>query len=146
MLITPQGQVINIEAGVNQRFRYKIPLGHEQEPWRTRIVMSTLPTMQLPRSMRFEGVKPVCTLETVLDGCDMKRRNQKWFHLRREYNEAEFDVKLLVGAGLKFEIWGQRGRKSRGHEEIEVEWEPVDPNTELPDTYDKYAMYPAGVA
>ena len=41
-------------------------------------------------------------------------------------NQAEFDVKLLIGTGLQFEIWGLQGRKSKGHGEIEVEWEAAD--------------------
>jgi len=89
--------------------------------------MSTLPPSHLPKSLKDEGVKAVCTVETVLDQCDMKRKNEKWYHLRKEYNQAEFDVKLLVGTGLRFEIWGQKGRRSRAHDEIEVEWEPADP-------------------
>jgi len=71
-------------------------------------------------------------METVLDPCDMQRKNSKWFHLRKEYNQAEFDVKLLVGTGLHFEIWGNQGRKSKGHEEIEVDWEL--PDEDMPTT------------
>lgn len=88
--------------------------------------MSTLPPGQLPKSLKHEGVKQVCTVETVLDSGDMRRKNNKWYHLRKEYNLAEFDVKLRIGTGLQFEIWGQQGCRSKGHEEIEVEWESPD--------------------
>ncbi|KAK5690909.1 hypothetical protein LTR97_012072 [Elasticomyces elasticus] len=121
-----RGDKVDVKQGINQRFRNKIALGREREAWRTAIVSSSLPTNQLPQSLRHEGVKQVCTIETVLDTHDMKRKNSKWYHLRREYNEAEFDVKLLIGTGLQFEVWGQDGKKSKSHDEIEVEWEVPD--------------------
>lgn len=94
--------------------------------------------------MRHEGVKPVCALETRLDDCDLKRKNNKWYHLRQVYNLAEFDVKLLIGTGLQFEIWGQQGRKSKTHEEIEVDWESADdPEPYVNGTKESYGMYKA---
>lgn len=131
LLNTRQGQVVDLKDGIHQRFRHKIPLGRERDPWRTKIVMSTMEPSQLPGSTKHDGVKQVCTVETALDPCDMTRKNHKWYHLRKEYNQAEFDVKLLVGTGLQFEIWGQQGRKSKGHEEIEVEWESPDDTTRI---------------
>ncbi|KAK4542172.1 hypothetical protein LTR36_007019 [Oleoguttula mirabilis] len=136
-----QGQVVDVKEGINQRFRYKIPLGRERDPWRTKIVMSTMPPGQLPRSTKHDGVKQVCTVETVLDTSDMRRKNNKWYHLRKEYNLAEFDVKLRIGTGLQFEIWGQQGCRSRGHEEIEVEWETPDAPTLAKAAYDVPTMY-----
>ncbi|KAK4902200.1 hypothetical protein LTR27_001103 [Elasticomyces elasticus] len=121
-----KGDKVDVQKGINHRFQKKIDLGRERDPWRTAIVSSSLPTNQLPRSLRYEGVKQVCTIETILDTQDMKRKNNKWYHLRREYNEAEFDVKLLVGTGIQFEIWGQDGKKSKSHDEIEVAWEVPD--------------------
>ncbi|KAK5734826.1 hypothetical protein LTR17_008596 [Elasticomyces elasticus] len=121
-----RGNMVDVKQGINQRFRNKIALGRERDPWRTAIVSSSLPTNQLPQSLRHEGVKQVCTIETVLDTHDMKRKNNKWYHLRREYNEAEFDVKLLIGTGLQFEVWCQDGKKRKSHDEIEVEWEVPD--------------------
>ncbi|KAK5125632.1 hypothetical protein LTR85_011906 [Meristemomyces frigidus] len=139
-----QGQVVDMKDGINQRFRYKIPLGHERDPWRTKIVMSTLSPGQLPKSTKHDGVKQVCTVETVLDTGDMRRKNHKWYHFRKEYNLAEFDVKLRVGTGLQFEIWGQQGCRSKGHEEIEVEWESPDGAPTLAKAaYDVPAMYRA---
>ncbi|KAK4957516.1 hypothetical protein LTR10_005481 [Elasticomyces elasticus] len=121
-----KGDKVDVQRGVNHRFQKKIDLGRERDPWRAAIVSSSLPTNQLPRSLRYEGVKQVCTIETILDTQDMKRKNNKWYHLRREYNEAEFDVKLLVGTGIQFEVWGHDGKKSKSHDEIEVAWEVPD--------------------
>ncbi|TKA82165.1 hypothetical protein B0A55_02029 [Friedmanniomyces simplex] len=137
-----QGDKIDVKQGINQRFPFKIPLGCERDPWRTKIVMSSMPANQLPRSLRHEGVKQVCTVETVLDTVDMKRKNNKWYHLKTEYNEAEFDVKLLIGTGLHFEIWGQEGKNSKSHEEIEVEWEvPHDMDVKTSGAHDGRGMY-----
>ncbi|KAH9836420.1 Hsp70 family chaperone [Teratosphaeria destructans] len=121
-----QGQLVSIKDGVSQRFRHKVALGREREPWRTKIVTSSLPPDQLPRSLKSGGVQQVCTVETVLDASDMVLRNDKWYHLRKMYSIAEFDVRLLVGTGLHFEIWGRKGCMSRGHEEIAVHWEMPD--------------------
>ena len=52
-----QGQEIDVKEGIKHHYRLKIDLGKEQIPWKTQIVMSTLPTGQLPRSMKHPGVK-----------------------------------------------------------------------------------------
>ncbi|KAM3417239.1 hypothetical protein BST61_g5498 [Cercospora zeina] len=121
-----QGQIVDVKDPLVQRFRHKTQFGRQREPWRTTIVTSNLPPGQLPRSAKHPAVKHVCEIETVLDSCDMSLKNNKWYHLRKMYHHAEFDVKLFVGTGLHFEIWGQQGRKSKGHEEIEVDWEAID--------------------
>jgi hypothetical protein len=52
-----QGQVIHVKDGIKHHYRLKIDLGKEQIPWKTHIVMSTLPSGQLPRSMKHPAVK-----------------------------------------------------------------------------------------
>ncbi|RMZ30863.1 hypothetical protein D0859_05021 [Hortaea werneckii] len=138
-----QGELVNINEGKSRRFRNKIPPGHEHHPWRTQIYMSDMPPHQLPRSIRNKGVDSVCTVEAALDPCDMRLKNHRWYHYRKCYYEAEFSVKMLVGTGLQFEIWGQKGCKSTSHEEIEVQWAPADepaPQKQLVD--ETPAMYP----
>ncbi|KAK5129854.1 hypothetical protein LTR08_002762 [Meristemomyces frigidus] len=124
-----RGQKVGVDEGIVQRFQYKIRVGQEREPWRAKIVMSTMPPTQLPRSAKHEGVRQVCTVETVLDNRDMKPKNNKWYHVRKMYNQAEFDVKLNIGTGLQFEIWGHGGRRSYNHDKIEVEWQPAEDAT-----------------
>lgn len=105
--------------------------------------MSDLPSHQLPRSIRNKGVSSVCTVEAALDSCDMKLKNHRWYHCRKCYYEAEFSVKMLVGTGLQFEIWGQNGRKSRSHDEIEVQWASADDSAPQKHWVDETpAMYP----
>lgn len=98
-------------------------MGNEGNPWKTHIVMSSVTPSQLPQSMKHDGVKEVCVVETILRPQDMKRKNHHWYNLRKEYNLAEFDVRILIGAGLKFEIWSKDGVRSRDHDDIEVQWE-----------------------
>lgn len=112
-----QGQTVRADTAISERYRYKIPLGKENEPWRTYIVMSALPVDQLPRSLRYEGVKELCSVETVLKACDMKRKNHRWYNLKKEYNLADFEVRLLIGTGLRFEICGTDGVRSMEHDE-----------------------------
>lgn len=104
-------------------------MGQEDNPWKTRIVMSKLPANQLPSSMRGEGASEVCAVEVVLNHGDMKRKNRHWYNLGKEYNRAEFEVRMLIGAGLRFEIWSKDGLRSKTHDEIEVEWESADGKT-----------------
>ena len=118
-----KGQLIHIKEGISRRFRHKITLGQEKKPWHTKVVMSSMHPNHLPHIAKHEGVRQVCTVETVLDLCDMEYKNDKWYHRRKTYRLAEFDVKLRVGAGLHFEIWGHRGCKSKAHDEIDVQWE-----------------------
>jgi hypothetical protein len=56
----------------------------------------------------------------------MELKNNKEYQLKKPFKLAEFDVRMLVGTGLHFEIWGKQGVKSKGHEEIEVEWDYAD--------------------
>ena len=65
------------------------------------------------------------------------------YHYRKCYYEAEFSVKMLVGTGLQFEIWGQNGCKSTSHDEIEVQWAPADDPAQQKQLVDETpAMYP----
>lgn len=105
-------------------------MGQERMPQKTKIVMSTLERTSLPKSLpkaRTTGgdVRELCEIETVLDPGSLSRKNQHWWHLRKEYSLAEFRVKLLVGTGLKFEILNKDGRCAKTNEEIPVTWEPV---------------------
>lgn len=48
----------------------------------------------------------------------MKRKNRHWYNLKQEYNLAEFLVRMIVGTGLRFEIWSLDGQiRSQRHEE-----------------------------
>ena len=109
--------MVRADAGVSEKYRYKVAMGKEAEPWRTHIVMSALPAARLPSSLRREGVRVVCSVDTVLQTSDLRRKNHRWYHLKKEYNMAEFEIKMLVGTGLRFEIWGSNGVRSREHGE-----------------------------
>lgn len=65
--------------------------------------------------MKHHGARLVCTVETVLEDKDMKRKNNRWFDLGREYNLADFQIRLVAGAGLRFEIWTPDGLRSKEH-------------------------------
>jgi ABC-type xylose transport system substrate-binding protein len=41
--------------------------------------MSSLPAIQLPRSMKRAGVKTVCAVESVILDSDMKLKNRHWY-------------------------------------------------------------------
>ena len=112
--------------GASQNYRLKLDMGKEREPWRTRIVMSTLPPDRLPSSLKRDGAREVCGVETMLNPRDMKRKNRHWYSLGREYNRAEFEVRMLIGTGLRFEIWSKDGIRSREHDEIQIDWQAVD--------------------
>lgn len=96
------------------------------DPWNTRIVMSHMPANQLPTTLRQDGAREICAVETTLNPRDMKRKNRHWYNFGREYNRAEFEVRMLIGAGIRFEIWSNDGIRSRESDEIEVQWESVD--------------------
>ena len=118
---------MHADCGKSERYRLKLEMGRERQPWQLRIVASSLPAYQLPVSLARAGAKEVCAVEAVLDPRDMQRKNRHWYNLGREYNRAEFEVRMLVGAGLRFEIWNKDGmRRSRTHQEIEVQWQGVE--------------------
>jgi len=87
------------------------------------MVMSTLPVAELPRSLKKEGAKPVCAVESVLSHRDMKKKNRHWYNRGPEYYRAEFDMKVIIGAAdLKFEMLGKDGVVSKPHSEVQVQW------------------------
>lgn len=71
--------------------------------------------------MKHNGVKEVCSVEAMLEPTDMKRKNQRWYQLKQEYNLAEFDVRVLADVGLRFEILSKDGGR-RGEGDVEVRW------------------------
>lgn len=42
---------------------------------------------------------------------------------------ADFSVRMVVGAGLKFEILNKDGQCAYKHDEVAVSWEPVMANS-----------------
>lgn len=119
--------MVDADWGKEHRYRRKIDLGQEQLAHKTTIVVSTSQSDFLPKSLSKprEGVRELCEIQTVLDSGSLSRKNHKWWNLRKEYNLAEFRVRLLVGSGLKFEILNKDGKCAKVHDEISVEWEPV---------------------
>lgn len=133
---------MDADWGREYRYRTKIEVGREQEPQRTKLVVSTSARDALPKSLsraHTRGGVRVCEIMAVLDQSSLRRKNHRWYHLRKEYNLAEFSVKLLVGAGLKFEIVNKDGRCAHKHDELPVNWEPFvakrDLDQTIPDIY-----------
>ena len=73
----------------------------------------------------------MCQIEFVLDQNDLKLKNRHWYQFRPKYYRAEYEVRAIIGTGLKFQIWGRNGLKSKDHDEIEVLWQPVSANQKL---------------
>jgi len=142
--IIKKGDVVHADWGREHKYRHKIEMGREQEPQRTKIVTSTSGRNTLPKSLpkaqSGDGVS-VCDIVAVLDQSSLRRKNTRWYHLRKEYNLAEFSVRLVVGTGLKFEILNKDGRCAHKHDELPVRWEPVmanndrDPDGRSPEMY-----------
>jgi hypothetical protein len=121
---------VHADWGQEHKYRKKIQMGDERMPQKCKIVMSTtsdrasLPK-SLPKAQTRGDVRELCEIETVLDPGSLSRKNQHWWHLRKEYSLAEFRVRLLVGTGLRFEILNKDGRCAKTNDEIPVKWEPV---------------------
>lgn len=73
-----QGQLVTVKDGVQHPFKRKLNLGQERNPWATQVVMSFLPANQLPRSLKRDGARAVCAVESVLKSQDMKLKNRHW--------------------------------------------------------------------
>lgn len=120
-----QGDLVLAEEGARQKYRMKLAKGQEQNTHVVNIVMSALPPNRLPRSMKHPGAKSVCDIEFELSAADMKTK-RRWYDPGQAYHEAEFDVRLIVGTGLRFEVWGGHGMRSKTHDEIAVQWVSPD--------------------
>jgi hypothetical protein len=105
------------------------------------MVMSTLPAAELPRSLKKEGAKSVCAVESVLSHRDMKKKNRHWYSRGPEYYRAEFDMRVIIGAAdLKFEMLGKDGVVNKPHSEVQVQWatatKEAKPQQALEETFD----------
>lgn len=88
--------------------------------------MSTVAREHLPSSLRQDGAKQLCNVESMLQGLDMKLKNRHWYNRGEKYFRVTFNVKVILGAAdLKFQIASKNGMvMSREHEAIQVKWEP----------------------
>lgn len=122
-LMTYKGDAVHVDWGVEQSYQKKIGLHKEREPWKARLVMSTLPSHQLPRSLKQKGARQICTLEARLHKDDMQRKNHHFWNRVEEYNMAEFSVRVDIGVGVRFSIVGKSGEVRGDQEEVDVKWE-----------------------
>ena len=114
---------MSAEKGVARPFKRKIDPEKVRMPWTVQILMSTYPSNQLPRSLKWPGAKAICAVESVVQEKDMKLKNRHWYNSKPRYFRAEFSVRVLIGqASLKFEVVGKDGVISANHEDIKVEW------------------------
>lgn len=102
---------MTVKDGVKHPFKRKLNLGQENMPWSTQVVMSSLPANQLPRSLKKDGARAVCAVESILKQQDLKLKNRHWYNTKQRYYRAEFNVRVLIlAASLKFEIVGKDGK------------------------------------
>ncbi|EMC95983.1 hypothetical protein BAUCODRAFT_157339 [Baudoinia panamericana UAMH 10762] len=144
-----EGDLVRTGGGSMKHFRGKVALGDRQKPWRVKIVHSTLPRDQIPRFMApGSGVSKTCELTLTLSEQDLRLKNYQWWKLGKEHYVADFDIKAVVGTGLKFQVWsrdasGVNTLMSKDHDEIHVEWEdPRDRADERPRGEDAAEIYP----
>lgn len=123
--VVRQGDLVLAEEGIRQKYRMKLAKDEEKKTHVVNIVMSTLSPSKLPRSMKHAGAKSVCDIEFELSTGDLKSK-RRWYDPGKGYSEAEFDVKLVIGTGLRFEVWGGHGIRSKTHDEITVQWVSPD--------------------
>jgi hypothetical protein len=142
-LMQLQGESIPVIEGINHPYRLKLNLGTERVPWKTQIVTSSLPAYQLPRSMKYEGARTVCTVESLLSEHDLKLKNRHWYNLGPQYWRAEFKVKILIGAAdLRFQLLGKTGTISKKHDDIEVHWAAPSPGANgSAQVHEEYGIY-----
>ena len=105
----------------------KIKPGREGKLWQTHVVMSTVPSDQLPSSLNQDGARRLCDVESVLKdrGVEMKLKNRHWYQRGEKYLRAKFDIKVILGAAdLKFQLQSKtKDVLSKDHDEIQVKWE-----------------------
>ena len=125
---------MSVQEGVKQHYSMKVQPGHEHLPWKTQIVMSTLPANELPTSLNTRGAQRLCKVESQMPQ-DMKLKNRHWYNAGPQYLRAEFAMQVLIGpADLKFQTFSKDGIISRDHASIDVEWFASAKKASQPDT------------
>jgi hypothetical protein len=114
-------------TGLKQQFQLKMNQGEENNPWKVQIVMSSLPSDQLPQSLSQKGAHRVCDLDISIEDVDKKLKNRHWYNMSPAWWRTTFDVQVVIGpADLSFQLWSKDKRvRSNKHEPIAVKWMPA---------------------
>ncbi|CAK3794283.1 Hypothetical predicted protein [Lecanosticta acicola] len=120
--IVKKGDVFSVNQGASQFYQMKLGIGEDRVPWKMRIAMSTLAVDRLPKTIKDAGAKIACEVKFALNARDFRMKNARWYQLKAPYLTGEFEVRLILGTGLKFEVWSKDRLLSKGHEEIRVDW------------------------
>ncbi|KAL2684520.1 hypothetical protein Neosp_005598 [[Neocosmospora] mangrovei] len=125
---TNQTWAINQIEWVIRKFIRRLSPGQTAASFNTQIVTSRNEIKFLPQSLLKGGVKKLCRVESNLTGLKpdelvlMKKRGG-CFRPGYKYYKCVFDVRVIVApADLRFELWFNGVKFSRGHEPIKVEW------------------------
>ncbi|RSL74686.1 hypothetical protein CEP51_011497 [Fusarium floridanum] len=126
--IIRKGDTINPTAPLTKQFIRRLSPGQTASSFSTQIVSSKNEIGFLPRSLLKGGVNQLCRVESnltdlKLDELVLMRKRGGFFRPGYEYYKCIFDVHVIVApADLRFELWFNRVKFSRGHEPIKVEW------------------------
>ncbi|QIX01435.1 hypothetical protein AMS68_006952 [Peltaster fructicola] len=123
--IIKRGEVLDLEKGASQMYQMRLSMGEEKLPWRTRIAMSTAEADRLPRNIHEQSARIICEVEFELNVQDFKMKNRHWYQMKQPYYTGQFEVRLLLGVGLQFQVWAKDRLLSKEHEQIQIEWVPA---------------------
>ncbi|UPK98335.1 hypothetical protein LCI18_009270 [Fusarium solani-melongenae] len=123
-----KGDTIDPTAPLTKQFIRRLSPGQTAASFNTQIVTSRNEIKVLPQSLLKGGVKRLCRVESNLTGLKpdelvlMKKRGG-CFRQGYKYYKCIFDVRVIVApADLRFELWFNSMKFSRGHDPIKVEW------------------------
>ncbi|KAL6718179.1 hypothetical protein ACLMJK_004267 [Lecanora helva] len=139
-----QGQKVTSD-GVTRPYVIKRNPGSEYDPWKTDIVMSSLPKHQLPTNIHQHGSKKICDVSSVLknQAVDMKLKNRRWWQTGDKYWRFRFDVKVIPGhADLRFNMLTKDKKViNEDHKAIEVIWQAAPETLPVPRPTDNVPLY-----
>ncbi|KAM6538186.1 hypothetical protein FALCPG4_000069 [Fusarium falciforme] len=129
--IIRKGDKIDPIAPLTKQFIRRLSPGQTAASFNTQVVTSRNEIKFLPQSLLKAGSKRLCRVESNLTGLKpdelvlMKKRGG-CFRQGYKYYKCVFDVRVIVApADLRFELWFNGVKFSRGHEPIKVEWNSI---------------------
>ncbi|KAK1086943.1 hypothetical protein LTR33_001309 [Friedmanniomyces endolithicus] len=120
-----QGQVVDVSKGILRAYCMRLGDQERSKTHRARIVISPLPTHQLPLRTTDTGCRELAAVQYRLTDNDMKpEKGQGWKVMKKtKCWKADFFFVVKLGpADIKFQIVGMNGMLSSDHDSLDVEY------------------------
>ncbi|KAL8371984.1 hypothetical protein RB595_001684 [Gaeumannomyces hyphopodioides] len=129
--VIKKGDMIDPSHPLASSFSQKIDAESSVRAWDAIIMICNSDRDKLPKSIKDERAKQLCTVKSDLSGIpigelEMKKQSRGRFRRSKRFYVCNFDVRVIVApAEIRFELWFNGHKFSGDHDPIEITWDEV---------------------